>query len=88
MTSSSHPPPAGVRFRAAREFAYRVLVPLVRKGNRMGRAVGSLTHLFQLKLEGLLRPHGEWYDHYSTPTGSGAPQAARRSSSAACSTTS
>lgn len=64
MTSSSQQPSAGVRFRAAREFAYRVLVPLVRAGNRMGRTVGSLTHLFQLKLEGLLRPHGEWYDHY------------------------
>jgi len=65
MTSSSKDSltPA-VRFRVLRELAYRSLVPLVRIGNRIGRAVGSLTHLFQLKLEGVLRPHGEWYDHY------------------------
>jgi SAM-dependent methyltransferase len=64
MTSSRQTDAPALRFRAARELAYRVIVPVLRAGNRLGRTVGSLTHLFQLKVEGALRPQGEWYDHY------------------------
>jgi SAM-dependent methyltransferase len=47
----------------ARSFLYLVLVPALKLINRAARrAVGTL-HLLQYKVEGLLRPDAEWFDH-------------------------
>jgi len=43
--------------------AHRFLVPPVRTLNAWLRALTSLTHHFQYKLEGFLRPSAEWFDH-------------------------
>jgi hypothetical protein len=43
---------------------YRLIVPPIRAVNRVVRALSSLSHQFQLRVEGVLRPHSEWFDHY------------------------
>jgi SAM-dependent methyltransferase len=47
-----------------RALAYRVVIPALRALNHVIRALSSLTHLLQLRAEGLLRPQREWFDHY------------------------
>ncbi len=56
--------PAAPRLRPVREAAYRLTVPVLRAVNRLVRGLSSFTHLFQLRVEGVLRPHGEWFDHH------------------------
>jgi 2-polyprenyl-3-methyl-5-hydroxy-6-metoxy-1,4-benzoquinol methylase len=43
--------------------AHRLLVPPVRALNAALRALTSLTHHFQYKVEGFLSPSAEWFDH-------------------------
>jgi SAM-dependent methyltransferase len=52
--------------RPARQRAvlYRLIVPPIRAINRLIRGFSSLAHHFQLRVEGLLRPQNEWFDHY------------------------
>lgn len=42
---------------------YRLLVGPVRWLNQVIRGFSALTHAFQYKLEGALRPSAEWFDH-------------------------
>jgi 2-polyprenyl-3-methyl-5-hydroxy-6-metoxy-1,4-benzoquinol methylase len=46
-----------------RSVAYRLLVPPVRMLNAWLRALTGITHHFQYKVEGFLRPSAEWFDH-------------------------
>jgi methyltransferase family protein len=52
------------RLARPRALAYRLIVPPIRAINRIVRALSSLSHQFQLRVEGVLRPHSEWFDHY------------------------
>jgi cyclopropane fatty-acyl-phospholipid synthase-like methyltransferase len=45
------------------ELLHRLLVPPVRRLNRVVRSISALTHACQYKLEGALRPSAEWFDH-------------------------
>src|SRR6266487_4602176 len=51
----------GARVRA---LAYRCVLPPLRSLNLLVRRISSLTHLLQLRAEGFLHPHSEWFDHY------------------------
>lgn len=55
---------AATRLRPVREVIYRLTVPVLRAVNRFVRGLSSFTHMFQLRVEGVLRPHGEWFDHH------------------------
>jgi len=46
-----------------RALAYRLVVPAVRALNAALRALTSMTHHLQYKVEGFLRPSTEWFDH-------------------------
>lgn len=65
MTSEAPPSPRPVRLRLLRDIAWRLIVPVLRPVNRVVRALSSFTHMLQLRTEGLLRPHGEWFDHHA-----------------------
>src|SRR3954453_910395 len=52
------------RLAGPRALLSRRALPPLRLFNRLVRSFSSLTHHFQLRVEGLLRPHGEWFDHY------------------------
>ena len=61
------PAPAGSAaavLRPVREGVYRLTMPVLRALNRVVRGLSSFTHMFQLRVEGVLRPHGEWYGDY------------------------
>src|SRR5919201_3451740 len=53
-----------LRLARVRALAYRCALPPLRLLNQVVRKLSSLTHLLQLRAEGLLRPHSEWFDHY------------------------
>lgn len=50
--------------RAVRTSLRRVLLPPLRLLNRMLRRVSRVGHHFQLRVEGVLTPHAEWFDHH------------------------
>jgi hypothetical protein len=52
------------RLARPRAVLYRLLMPPIRGANRLIRAISSLSHHFQLRVEGVLRPQNEWFDHY------------------------
>jgi phospholipid N-methyltransferase len=52
------------RLAGPRALLFRLLVPPIRAGNRLIRSITSHTHRFQLRVEGVLRPQSEWFDHY------------------------
>jgi hypothetical protein len=52
------------RTTGARAVLYRLLVPPLRAVNRLIRGISSLSHHFQLRVEGALQPQSEWFDHY------------------------
>jgi hypothetical protein len=52
------------RLARPRAVLYRLLVPPLRSLNKLIRSISSFGHLLQLRVEGLLRPHSEWFDHY------------------------
>ena len=52
------------RLARPRAVLYRLLLPPIRGANRLIRGISSLSHHFQLRVEGVLRPQSEWFDHY------------------------
>jgi hypothetical protein len=52
------------RFARTRAVLCRLIVSPLRALNRLIRALSSLTHHFQLRVDAVLRPHAEWFDHY------------------------
>jgi hypothetical protein len=52
------------RLAGPRALLFRLLVPPIRMVNRLIRGLSSRAHRFQLRVEGVLRPQSEWFDHY------------------------
>jgi phospholipid N-methyltransferase len=50
--------------RALRPALRRVLVPPLRLFNRLLRRISGAAHHFQLRVEGVLTPQAEWFDHH------------------------
>jgi Methyltransferase domain len=55
---------SSTRLARPRAALYRLLVPPIRAVNRLIRSLSALSHRFQLRAEGVLRPQSEWFDHY------------------------